>query len=73
MAEQELSFEEKLQQVQEIITQIESGKLPLEQSVKQYEEGMKMLGELDVELGEMNRRLSVLQDGKETGPADEIV
>ena len=73
MAEQELSFEEKLQQVQDIITRIESGKLPLEQSVKQYEEGMKMLGELDGELGEMNRRLSVLQDGKETGPADEIV
>ena len=70
---QKLSFETKLQQVQEMITQIESGKLPLEQSVKQYEEGMKILSELDSELSEMNRRISILQDGKESEPADEIV
>lgn len=59
------SFEESLQEVQEIITRIEEGKLPLEDSVKQFEEGMKTLAALDEELKEMNRRLTVLQDGKE--------
>ncbi len=59
-------FEEKLSQVQEMIAEIESGKLPLEESVKKYEEGMKVLNALDQELGEMNRRLTMLQDGKET-------
>lgn len=73
MTEKKKSFEESLQEVQEIITRIEEGKLPLEDSVKQFEEGMKTLASLDEELKEMNRRLTVLQDGKEqelTVPGD---
>ena len=65
MTEKKKSFEESLQEVQEIITRIEEGKLPLEDSVKQFEEGMKTLAALDEELKEMNRRLTVLKDGKE--------
>lgn len=61
-----MSFEEKLQIVQSMAEQIESGKLNLEDSVRQYEQGMKILGELDQELKEMNRRLTILRDGKET-------
>ena len=73
MTDNKKSFEESLQEVQEIITRIEEGKLPLEDSVKQFEEGMKTLAALDEELKEMNRRLTVLQEGKEqelTVPGD---
>ena len=65
MTDKKKSFEESLQEVQDIITRIEEGKLPLEDSVKQFEEGMKTLAALDEELKEMNRRLTMLQDGKE--------
>ena len=65
MSEAKKSFEERLQDVQEIISRIEEGKLPLEDSVKQFEEGMKTLSALDEELKDMNRRLTVLQDGGE--------
>lgn len=65
MSEEKKSFEAKLQDVQEIITRIEEGKLPLEDSVKQFEEGMKTLSALDEELKDMNRRLTVIQDGGE--------
>ena len=65
MSEEKKSFEERLQDVQEIISRIEEGKLPLEDSVKQFEEGMKTLTALDEELKDMDRRLTVLQDGKE--------
>ena len=65
MSEEKKSFEAKLQDVQESITRIEEGKLPLEDSVKQFEEGMKTLSALDEELKDMNRRLTVLQDGGE--------
>ena len=74
MSEEKKSFEEKLQSVQEIISRIEEGKLPLEDSVKQFEEGMKTLSALDEELKDMNRRLTVLQDGGEqplNAPGDE--
>ena len=59
-------FEEKLLLVQEMITKIENGTLSLEDSVLQYEKGMKMLGELDSELEFMNRRITALHEGKET-------
>ena len=65
MSEEKKSFEDRLQDVQEIISRIEEGKLPLEDSVKQFEEGMMTLSALDEELKDMNRRLTVLQDGKE--------
>ena len=65
MTDKKKSFEDRLQDVQEIITRIEEGKLPLEDSVKQFEAGMKTLAALDEELKDMNRRLTVLQDGTE--------
>ena len=65
MTEGKESFEERLQSVQEIITRIEEGKLSLEESVRQFENGMKTLSQLDGELKDMNRRLTMLKDGKE--------
>lgn len=62
---QAAGFEEKLAKVQQLITVIENGKLPLEDVVKEYENGMKILNELDSELNDINRRLTVLQGGKE--------
>ena len=64
-------FEERLQQVQEMTARIESGALPLEDSVKQFEKGMKILSELGLELEDMKRRLTVLRDGKETEVSNE--
>ena len=63
------SFEQRLEHVQNVITQIEEGKLSLEDSVKQYEAGMSALRKLEEELKEINRRITVLQDGPE-GPEE---
>ena len=57
------TFEEKLEAVQRMITRIESGTLPLEESVRCYEEGMKLLKTLDQELQDYSRRLTVLVTG----------
>ena len=59
--------------MQELTGKIENGTLTLEDSVKEYERGMKILGELTAELNGMNRRLTVLQNGKETEASDEIL
>ena len=59
----EAGFEEKLETVQQLIGQIESGTLPLEESVKRYEEGMSLLKALDAELKDYSRRLTVLRTG----------
>lgn len=39
---EKLSFEELLQQLQIIVTSLESGKLSLEESVAKYQEGMAL-------------------------------
>ena len=69
--EKKLSFEEKLMQVHELTGKIEEGTLPLEDSVKEFERGMKILGELTAELDGMSRRITILQNGKETEVSDE--
>ena len=58
-------FEQKLEAVQRLIGQIESGTLPLEESVKRYEEGMRLLKGLDAELQDYSRRLTGLRTGPE--------
>ncbi|MBQ3706254.1 MAG: exodeoxyribonuclease VII small subunit [Clostridia bacterium] len=56
------TFEQRLDEVKEIIEHIENGKLPLEDSVTQYERGMKTLAGLEKELDEMKRRITILQE-----------
>ena len=65
MTENKQTFEERLQEVQDIISRIEEGKLSLEDSVRQFESGMNTLASMDADLKEKNRRLTVLQDGNE--------
>jgi exodeoxyribonuclease VII small subunit len=64
--EQAMSFEERLRQVQELTAKIESGALPLEDSMKEYERGMKILLDLDGELKDMSRRLTELRGTEQT-------
>ena len=63
--EQSKTFEAAMKRLEEIVRTMERGELPLEDSVKQFEAGMKTLASLEEELKDMNRRLTVLQDGKE--------
>ena len=65
-----LSFENRLQKVKEIIDGIESGKMPLEESVKQFETGIKSLNDLEKELEEMKRKVTVLME-KADGTTEE--
>jgi len=67
------TFEEKLGRVKDITDQIESGKLPLEEAVRKFELGIQVLNELDAELNEMKRRISLLRGGKEIPAGDAAV
>ena len=57
-----LSFEQRLEKVRSITEGIESGKLPLEDAVQQFESGIQTLKELEKELADMKRRITVLQE-----------
>lgn len=63
-----ITFEQRLTQVKAVIDGIEGGQLPLEESVRQYEQGIAVLNALEGELNEMKRRITILQqkDGSAT-------
>ena len=68
-AKKKQSFEERLLQVESLITEMESGAMPLEEALKRYEEGMNALTALEKELSSAQQRLTVLRraaDGTET-------
>ena len=65
------SFEDRLDKVKGIIDGIETGEMPLEESVRQFESGMKELGELEKELEGMKRRITQLQENPD-GTAAEV-
>ncbi len=65
-----LTFEQQLNALESLIAQMEAGGMSLEESVKQYESGVKMLDELEKTLGEVTQRLTVIRKG-ENGQEEE--
>ncbi len=66
-AKKKLTFEERLQQVEALIAKMESGEMPLEEAMQQYEAGLNALNALEKELTAAQQRLTVLrqQSGEE--------
>ena len=67
-AKKKQTFEERLMQVEGLISEMESGALPLEDALKRYEEGMQALAALEKELASAQQKLTVLRraaDGTE--------
>lgn len=61
MEPENTNYEQKLQEVQNIISLIENGSIPLEKAVEKYEEGIAMLDSLEKQLNEMKRRITVVR------------
>lgn len=60
-AKKKLTFEERLQQVEMLIAKMESGEMPLEEAMQQYEAGLNALNALEKELTAAQQRLTVLR------------
>lgn len=60
-AKKKLTFEERLQQVEALIAKMESGEMPLEEAMQQYEAGLNALNALEKELTAVQQRLTVLR------------
>ena len=60
-AKKKLTFEERLQHVEALIAKMESGEMPLEEAMQQYEAGLNALNALEKELTAAQQRLTVLR------------
>ncbi len=57
MEKKKLSFEEKLARLEQIVTEAEQGKLPLQDTLRLHEEGEKLIKELREELSAAEKKL----------------
>ena len=60
------SFEEQITELENIINELEQGKLNLDESVNKFEEGMKISKECNKILEQAEKRITILlnQDGE---------
>jgi len=59
---EKLSFEEALQQLTELVEKLESGQLPLEESVAAFESGVQLSRRCESLLDHAEQRLQILND-----------
>ena len=62
-----MDFEKKLDCLEEIVAKMESGELSLEESLKSFEEGIKISRECYKQLGEAEQKVKVLLNISEDG------
>lgn len=65
MANKEKKFEEKIADLEKIISELESGNIDLEESINKYTEAMKLVKECDEKLKSIEKQVSeiVLENG----------
>lgn len=60
-----MDFEKSMKRLEEIVESLEVGNIPLEESVKLYEEGMKLSKECQDKLSKAERKIYILKNGVE--------
>lgn len=63
MAKKQATFEDKLTELEELIRKMEGGSLPLDETLKAYEEGMRLSKALTEELGQAEKKMLELSGG----------
>ncbi|MBQ7379255.1 MAG: exodeoxyribonuclease VII small subunit [Clostridia bacterium] len=59
--EQKLTYEQALERLTQIIRAMENDKIPLDESLKLYEEGVVIVRRLSAELDDAERKIKILQ------------
>ncbi len=67
-----ITFKEGMDELEKIVSELESGSLELEESLDTYAKGVKLLSELQAKLMSAQQRVEVLMGELEEAPADEV-
>ncbi len=73
MAEKKQTFETSLKELERIVRRLEEGDLPLEDSLKLFEDGVKISRECQERLNQAERRIEVLLKDENGNPNLEII
>ena len=59
------TFEESLNELEKIATNLENGELGLEEAIKKFEKGMKLSKECTEKLDDAEKRINILVQGED--------
>lgn len=68
MNEKKKTFEASLQELEKIVRRLEDGDLPLEESLKLFEDGVRLSRECQERLNQAERRIEILLQDEEGKP-----
>ena len=70
MSKKKLTFESSMKRLEEIVTHLEKGDIPLEESIALFEEGANLLKACDSMLNEAEQKVSQLRKGMNGEPEE---
>lgn len=70
MAEKKLSFEEAMDRLEQIVTSMEQGEAPLEESLSLFAEGTKLLKQCTALLDKAEQQVTKLTRGADGAPRE---
>ena len=70
MSEQNLTFEQQLARLEEIVAALEKGDAPLAESLKLFEEGTRLVGACETQLTEAEQKVVKLMKGADGEPVE---
>lgn len=73
MSKKSVTFEESMTRLDEIVKALEAGDVPLEESMKLFEEGTKLAAKCAALLDTAELKVSKLMAGPDGTPAEEVV
>ena len=62
-----LSFEEALQKLEELVTEMESGNSPLEKMIRSFEEGSILASACQAKLDVLRKKIEILRKDRQSG------
>lgn len=66
MAKEEMTFEDKIKLLEEIVKELESGEVPLDDAIDKYTKAMKLAKECSDKLNDVSEKINkiMLENGK---------
>jgi exodeoxyribonuclease VII small subunit len=65
MAKKKVSFEQALERIEEIVSEIEDGSVPLEESIDKYAEGIKLIDQCRTILAGAEKKIQLLTKARD--------
>lgn len=72
MAEKKLTFERGMERLEEIVSKLEHGEATLDESLKLFEEGAKLVTQCTAMLDKAEQKVTLLENGGRTAAGENV-